>query len=247
MDAGPSYRPWRISVRTLFGLTTFVAVAYVATVNANEWWLLLITTVSYLIFMSVVVMAVIHRGGPQAFAIGFLLFGVMHWAALKWDSNMPTRLLFEKLYYRTERASLVVGRISSGGPRSNSVGLLKPGDTGAPVRALQVALNEEGSADWQVTVDGHFGARTDFAVKRFQKSQGQPADGIVTLTTWRALGPAATRALKRNGVAGFLAATPAEQCIQIGGWLVTLVIAYLGGHIGLAVYEHRRKKLDLSS
>lgn len=243
MDTAPNVRPWRFSVRTLLGLTTLVAVAYVAIVNANERWLLLITSVSYLIFMSAVVAAVIHRGSAQAFAIGFLLFGVMHWAALRWDSEFPTPRLLEKVYYRTGKASLEVGRTSPAGMTAitNSVGLLKQGDTGAPVLALQAALNEQESINWKLTVDGHFGARTGLAVAQFQMSQGQTADGIVTLKTWRALGPAATRALKRNRVAGFLTATPAEQCIQIGCWLVTLVVAYLGGHVGAAVYVRRWK------
>jgi len=50
------------------------------------------------------------------------------------------------------------------------------------VRELQLALKGLGYDPG--AVDGHFGARTEAAVKAFQKAQGIAADGIVGDVTW---------------------------------------------------------------
>ena len=59
--------------------------------------------------------------------------------------------------------------------------LLKKGDKGENVKILQKALGG-------ITVDGDFGAKTEAAVKAFQKSKGLTADGIVGSATQKALG-----------------------------------------------------------
>lgn len=58
--------------------------------------------------------------------------------------------------------------------------ILKRGSIGAEVKILQKALN--------IGVDGNFGAKTESAVKAFQKSKGLTSDGIVGNKTWIALG-----------------------------------------------------------
>jgi peptidoglycan hydrolase-like protein with peptidoglycan-binding domain len=60
--------------------------------------------------------------------------------------------------------------------------VLRPGATGEAVRELQLALKGLGYDPG--AVDGHFGARTEAAVKAFQKAQGIAADGIVGDITW---------------------------------------------------------------
>ena len=59
--------------------------------------------------------------------------------------------------------------------------LLKKGDKGENVKILQKALGG-------ITIDGDFGAKTETAVKAFQKSKGLTADGIVGSATQKALG-----------------------------------------------------------
>jgi murein L,D-transpeptidase YcbB/YkuD len=59
--------------------------------------------------------------------------------------------------------------------------VLKQGDAGADVMALQVAL---GMAD----ADGQFGPKTDAAVRQFQTGHGLVADGLVGRMTREALG-----------------------------------------------------------
>ncbi|WP_210495832.1 peptidoglycan-binding protein [Patulibacter sp. SYSU D01012] len=59
-------------------------------------------------------------------------------------------------------------------------GLLKRGDSGSAVRALQRALG--------VAADGEFGAATAKAVRAFQRAHGLQADGVVGALTAAALG-----------------------------------------------------------
>ncbi len=62
---------------------------------------------------------------------------------------------------------------------------LKPGDSGAQVKVLQVALASLGYSPG--TIDGNYGTATQNAVVQFQKAAGLTADGVVGPQTRRAL------------------------------------------------------------
>ena len=62
--------------------------------------------------------------------------------------------------------------------------VVRRGSDGQPVRSLQYLLRARGHT---VAVDGAFGARTDRAVRAFQRSRGLAVDGVVGPATWRAL------------------------------------------------------------
>ena len=62
--------------------------------------------------------------------------------------------------------------------------LVKEGDKNHPVNTLQYLLRAHGDT---VIVDGIFGAKTDAAVRTFQRSTNLAADGLVGLHTWSAL------------------------------------------------------------
>lgn len=64
-------------------------------------------------------------------------------------------------------------------------GTLKPGDTGAQVRALQRALKALGYSVG--TVDGQYGPATKTAVASFQHAEGLTADGVFGPKTLNAL------------------------------------------------------------
>jgi Putative peptidoglycan binding domain len=62
---------------------------------------------------------------------------------------------------------------------------LKPGDTGAEVKALQRALASLGHSTGKI--DGDYGPATESAVKAFQTAAGLKPDGFVGPVTLRAL------------------------------------------------------------
>ncbi len=61
---------------------------------------------------------------------------------------------------------------------------LRLGARGALVTKLQAQLSTDG---YGVTIDGHFGPATRSAVRAFQRTEGLDTDGVVGLTTWKAL------------------------------------------------------------
>jgi hypothetical protein len=65
------------------------------------------------------------------------------------------------------------------------VPLLREGNSGSAVRALQVELNEKRRIS--LTVNGQFDAATAAAVRSFQQHAGIGVDGIVGAVTWRNL------------------------------------------------------------
>ncbi len=69
-------------------------------------------------------------------------------------------------------------------PTSGPGPLLRLGSRGEDVRRLQTALVQRGYA---LSVDGDFGAKTEGAVRDFQRNHGLNADGIVGPQTWAAL------------------------------------------------------------
>lgn len=72
-------------------------------------------------------------------------------------------------------------------------GVLRRGEQGTPVRSLQKRLNDLGIHDAQgraIPVDGDFGARTEEAVRNFQRTHGLEVDGVVGRDTFAALGRA---------------------------------------------------------
>lgn len=69
---------------------------------------------------------------------------------------------------------------------SKNIPTLHRGSEGEAVEELQFLLNSKYGAD--LDIDGKFGAKTEAAVKAFQKAHGLTADGVVGPKTRRALG-----------------------------------------------------------
>lgn len=63
---------------------------------------------------------------------------------------------------------------------------LRFGNKGEDVKTLQTKLNTV--CPYGLTVDGVFGAKTEAAVKDFQKTNGLSVDGIAGAKTWSKLG-----------------------------------------------------------
>jgi peptidoglycan hydrolase-like protein with peptidoglycan-binding domain len=84
------------------------------------------------------------------------------------------------------------GASASGGAAASSEVVVKRGDRGPAVQKIQEELG--------ITADGVFGAQTERAVKRFQRSHELVPDGIVGPLTRGALGlnPFSSRSLRRT-------------------------------------------------
>jgi hypothetical protein len=85
------------------------------------------------------------------------------------------------------------GTSASGGAAAASEVIVKRGDRGMAVRAIQRELG--------ITADGVFGPMTERAVKRFQRRHNLVPDGIVGPLTRAALGlrPFSDRSVRRTG------------------------------------------------
>ena len=68
-----------------------------------------------------------------------------------------------------------------------NVNVLSKGSKGASVKALQILLIGNGFSCGSYGADGSFGAATDSAVRKFQKTNGLVVDGIVGSATWSKL------------------------------------------------------------
>jgi peptidoglycan hydrolase-like protein with peptidoglycan-binding domain len=84
------------------------------------------------------------------------------------------------------------GASASGGAAASSEVVVKRGDRGSAVQKIQQELG--------ITADGVFGAQTERAVKRFQRTHELVPDGIVGPLTRGALGlsPFSSRSLRRT-------------------------------------------------
>jgi peptidoglycan hydrolase-like protein with peptidoglycan-binding domain len=84
------------------------------------------------------------------------------------------------------------GASASGGATASNEVIVKRGDRGSAVRAIQRQLG--------ITADGVFGPMTERAVKRFQRRHGLVPDGIVGPLTRGALGlrPFSSRSVRRT-------------------------------------------------
>ena len=68
--------------------------------------------------------------------------------------------------------------------------VLKKGSKGEQVKTVQRILRVRGWEDGNgkaLEIDGSFGAKTEYAVRAFQKGKGVGVDGIVGEKTWNKL------------------------------------------------------------
>ena len=61
------------------------------------------------------------------------------------------------------------------------------GDTALALQRILKAAGYKGADGKALTLDGDFGANTQYAVRQFQKRYGLTVDGVVGEKTWRKL------------------------------------------------------------
>lgn len=104
------------------------------------------------------------------------------------------------------------------------------GNRGTEVRRLQLLLNSLLVPRPGLRPDGGFGQRTEAAVRTFQASKGLPANGIVDLRTWTALG-------QRAGVA------PPQAQAAAAPWM-DIAVAELGVHENGLPGQHNQRIVE---
>lgn len=93
--------------------------------------------------------------------------------------------------------------------------VLHKGDTGPDVKALQYLLN--GAQDPDVAADGIFGAKTETAVRAFQKTVGITVDGIAGKDTFTKLTDGVTTASTvHRGSTGFFVEAAQTELVKYG-------------------------------
>lgn len=75
---------------------------------------------------------------------------------------------------------------------------IRKGSRGTEVKTLQETLNKKGN--YGLATDGIFGAKTEVAVKDFQKKNNLGVDGIVGPKTWAALGYSNTTSTESKSI-----------------------------------------------
>lgn len=222
----------QVSLRTLLLLVAVIAVGCGALTHPTKVWLLTVAAMSMVLFLMAAVSSIFERGDRRTFAIGFLLCSTLHAIGFRGIDEEPTKALLEEAYYQCYPAETATS--------FSVVGRLERGDEGEAVKAVQTALNEHMPKRRKIDVDGDFGGGTQSAVEAFQRLNGHKVDGVVSVSTWRELGPEGQRALRMFGLPEFpTISIAAEYFIQIGGWLVTLLVGFVGGHLASAAHSRR--------
>lgn len=100
------------------------------------------------------------------------------------------------ILYNTEMTALINGDQPQPEPTPEpeptqtvnvELNVLRKGDTGGEVLTIQALLNGFGFRDQYgeyLDIDGIFGSKTEYAVKRYQKARDLTVDGIVGAKTW---------------------------------------------------------------
>jgi peptidoglycan hydrolase-like protein with peptidoglycan-binding domain len=111
--------------------------------------------------------------------------------------------------------------------------ILRQGSSGETVRQLQQAL--QGLGYDPGAIDGHFGSRTESAVKAFQGAKGIAVDGIVGDITWLNIDEAdMSNPTIRRGSTGN-PVRRAQKRLTLGGYDTNGVDGVFGADTGAAV------------
>lgn len=117
------------------------------------------------------------RGGPIAICVLTNHNQDKRWTPDNAGNRLCARIALEVYDHFTPRA-----------PALADAATLKLGDEGERVEALQRTLNARLAPAPAISVDGDFGAETQAAVVKFQKSNQLAATGVVGPETWKLLG-----------------------------------------------------------
>jgi len=107
--------PFRLSLRGMLVLVAAVALAIVSLTYASDWWQIGVVTLVLLTFAAAAIVALVDRGGRQAFALGMVVImtiyaGLIAYASLqtarefnpefRGQGSLPTSRLLASVYER---------------------------------------------------------------------------------------------------------------------------------------------------
>lgn len=124
---------------------------------------------------------------------------------------------------------------------TNNQRLLRPGNSGAEVKALQTKLKQLGL--YTDDIDGDYGVSTRIAVSRFQADNNLPADGILGATTRAKLDAAVLQKTQPTPTATPTATKTAPANADRGIFWWALVGLGLLGTVGAIAYLLRKLSL----
>ena len=90
----------KFSLRWLLTAFIFVAFALVALLNANDYWVAIVFTLTFGMLLVSIVGAVVQRSMAQAFWIGFAVIGLGYFWAAHWPSQNNDGELFPRVRIR---------------------------------------------------------------------------------------------------------------------------------------------------
>lgn len=130
---------------------------------------------------------------------------------------------------------------SSTNAQTNNQRLLRPGNSGAEVKALQTKLKQLGL--YTDDIDGDYGVSTRIAVSRFQADNNLPADGILGATTRAKLDAAVLQKTQPTPTQAPTATKTAPANADRGIFWWALVGLGLVGTVGAIAYLLRKLSL----
>ena len=98
---------WRVSLREVLLLVSFLAVGCVALKYPNEWWWVALSSCTLLVFLTALVAVLVDRGSRQAMAIGCAVcmatYGVLVWSSADrefdpYSGRLPTTQIMKPLF-----------------------------------------------------------------------------------------------------------------------------------------------------
>jgi hypothetical protein len=209
----PAGRRWlpQFSLRQLLLATTFVAVGCYALRWASPWWSIVLFYAGLTLIVSGILIALNRRGETRSFWAGFAICGILH------------MLLVFRPGLENGIPALHPGAFVTTWASAYTYNLIKPQLTVVPIPTDPAVLG---------TIRGRWGGEY-----REIPSQPGPAPGMNTVGHAPSFHSGEDGYFRGFGPGPFY--IQQEDFIQVAHGLWTLLLAYVGGHISLAIYRNR--------
>jgi hypothetical protein len=209
----PAKRRWlpRYSLRQLLLATTFVAIGCYALRWASPWWSIVLFYTGLLLIVAGILMAINRRGETRSFWAGFAICGILH-MLLVFRPGLENGIpaLNTTAFVTTWASAYTYNRI-------------KPQLTVKPIPIAPAEMGRIEAGDDRL---GSIRGRWEYRDAGFGFGGQIPSFHSGEDGYFRGFGPGPFYIQQ-------------EDFVQVAHGLWTLLLAYLGGHISLAIYRRR--------